>query len=79
MSCKHKWIDGRLEIYRARRPTKEDTRRRRASGDAPMTTPKRFCYFIPTEALIPDHGYRVSIVFEDEPGHSPTGTWPYSG
>jgi hypothetical protein len=42
-------------------------------------TDKRMCYFIPTDAHIPGHGFRVSIVTEDKAGHQPTGTWPYSG
>lgn len=42
-------------------------------------TDKRFCYFIPAEAFVPGNGYRVSIVIENEPGHFPTGNWPYEG
>lgn len=42
-------------------------------------TDKRFCYFIPADAFLPGHGYRVSIVIENEPGHFPTGDWPYEG
>lgn len=40
---------------------------------------KRCCYYIPADAFIEGHGYRVSVVFEGEAGHSPTGTWPYTG
>jgi hypothetical protein len=40
---------------------------------------KRHCYFIPSEAFIEGHGFRVSVIFEGESGHSPTGTWPYTG
>lgn len=40
---------------------------------------KRFCYFIPADGYVEDGGFRVSVVFENEPGHSPTGTWPYHG
>lgn len=34
---------------------------------------------IPADALIEGRGFRVSIVFENEPGHFPTGSWPYEG
>lgn len=40
---------------------------------------RRFCYFIPAEGYIEGHGWRPSVVFEGEPGHYPTGTWPYEG
>jgi hypothetical protein len=40
---------------------------------------RRFCYYIPADSFVEGHGYRVSIVVEDEAGHSPTGTWPYHG
>ena len=39
----------------------------------------RICYYIPADGHIEGRGYRVSIVTENEPGHSPTGTWPYEG
>lgn len=39
----------------------------------------RICYYIPADGYVEDNGYRVSVVTEDEPGHSPTGTWPYEG
>ena len=53
--------------------------------DAPADTPTisadtgRFCYFVPLDGYVEDHGYRVSIVFENEEGHRPSGNWPYSG
>jgi hypothetical protein len=37
----------------------------------------RYCFFIPVEGFVEGHGYRVSIVFEGESGHYPTGDWPY--
>ena len=40
---------------------------------------KRLCYYIPADAFVEGHGFRVSIVFEGEDGHRPTGTWPYTG
>lgn len=40
---------------------------------------KRFCYFIPAEGYVQGHGYRVSVVVENESGHFPTGDWPYEG
>lgn len=40
---------------------------------------KRSCYYIPADAFIEGRGYRVSVVFENQPGHHPTGTWPYNG
>lgn len=42
-------------------------------------TNKRFCYFIPADGFVPGHGFRVSIVVENEAGHFPTGDWPYDG
>lgn len=39
--------------------------------------PKRFCYYIPIDSFIKDRGFRVSIVTENQPGHQPTGDWPY--
>lgn len=35
--------------------------------------------FIPLDAFIEGAGWRVSLVYEDEDGHYPTGTWPYDG
>ena len=37
------------------------------------------CYYIPLEAEVPGHGWRVSVVEEGKPGHHPTGDWPYRG
>lgn len=34
---------------------------------------RRFCAFIPGDAYVEGHGFRVSIVIEGEPGHFPTG------
>lgn len=34
---------------------------------------RRWCYWIPAEGYVEGHGYRVSIVFEYESGHYPTG------
>jgi hypothetical protein len=39
----------------------------------------RICYYIPVDGFIEGHGYRVSIVTENEAGHSPSGAWPYTG
>ena len=36
-------------------------------------------WYIPIDAYIEGVGFRVSLVFEDEAGHYPTGTWPYHG
>jgi hypothetical protein len=38
---------------------------------------RRFCYFIPDDGFVKGRGYRVSVVFENEPGHYPTGDWPF--
>jgi hypothetical protein len=38
-----------------------------------MLATRRWCYFIPAEGFVDGHGYRVSIVFEHESGHYPTG------
>lgn len=40
---------------------------------------KRFCYFVPVDGLVDGYGFRPSLVFENEPGHFPVGTWPYEG
>lgn len=39
----------------------------------------RMCFFIPADAFVEGSGYRVSVVRENEPGHAPTGTLPYTG
>lgn len=41
-------------------------------------SPRR-CYFIPADAYVEGHGFRVALVTEDEPGYVLTGTWPYTG
>lgn len=41
--------------------------------------PGRLCYYIPVDSYIEERGYRVSVVTEGEPGHTPTGDWPYDG
>jgi hypothetical protein len=43
-----------------------------------LAEPRRV-YFIPVDGLVEGEGFRVSVVTEGEPGHTPTGTWPYSG
>ena len=35
---------------------------------------RRWCYFIPRDAFVKGQGFKVSIVFEGEIGHFPTGT-----
>lgn len=42
-------------------------------------TKSDMCFYIPDDAFIEGAGFRVSIVKRDEPGHCPTGTWPYEG
>lgn len=34
---------------------------------------RRWCYYIPRSGFVEGRGYRVSIVFEGETGHYPTG------
>jgi len=34
----------------------------------------RWCYVIPRDGFVEGHGYRVSIVIENQPGHYPTGS-----
>lgn len=34
---------------------------------------RRWCYWIPADGYVEGKGYRVSIVFEYEAGHYPTG------
>ncbi len=38
-----------------------------------LMSTRRWCYCIPAEGYVEGHGYRVSIVFEYEHGHYPTG------
>jgi hypothetical protein len=38
-----------------------------------MLSTRRWCYWIPADAFVEGRGYRVSIVFEYESGHYPTG------
>jgi hypothetical protein len=38
-----------------------------------MLSTRRWCYWIPADAYVEGKGYRVSIVFEYEAGHYPTG------
>jgi hypothetical protein len=46
---------------------------------AQLMETRRFCYTIPADGYVEGHGWRPSVVFEDEPGHFPNGTWPYNG
>lgn len=39
----------------------------------------RSCVFIPAEAYVEGRGWRVSVVFEEESGHFPTGSTPEGG
>ena len=39
----------------------------------------RMVVYVPADAYVEGQGYRVSIVRENEPGHYPTGSWPYEG
>lgn len=39
----------------------------------------RSVLYVPHDAFIKGYGWRVSIVYEDEGGHFPTGDWPYEG
>lgn len=34
---------------------------------------RRWCYFIPLDGFVPGKGFRVSVVFENEPSHYQTG------
>ena len=38
-----------------------------------LLSTRRWCYWIPADGYVEGHGYRVSIVFEYESGHYPTG------
>lgn len=38
-----------------------------------LLSTRRWCYWIPAEGYVEGRGYRVSIVFEYEAGHYPTG------
>ncbi len=37
-----------------------------------------FCYVVEPEFLVKGEGYRASVVYENIPGHFPTGDWPYT-
>lgn len=39
----------------------------------------RMCFYVPVDAFVEEHGFRVSIVKEGVAGHFPTGDWPYEG
>lgn len=39
----------------------------------------RTAVWVDPTAYVKDEGYRVSVVTENEPGHHPTGDWPYKG
>lgn len=43
-----------------------------------LLSTRRWVYFVPVEGFIEGRGYRVSIVFEGESGHYPTGDGPES-
>lgn len=38
-----------------------------------LSNHRRWCYWIPADGYVEGHGYRVSVVFEHERGHHPTG------
>ena len=38
---------------------------------------RRFCYFVPFDAFVPERGYRAAVVFEGESGYFPTGDGPF--
>lgn len=40
---------------------------------------RRHVFYIPVDSYVEGAGYRVSVVFEGEGGHYPTGDWPYHG
>lgn len=40
---------------------------------------KRRIFWVPIDSYVDGKGYRVSVVVENEPGHQPTGDWPYDG
>ena len=44
-----------------------------------MTMRGRCVWYVPEDSHIDGEGFRVSLVFEDEDAHFPTGTWPYTG
>lgn len=55
------------------------TVRRHQDKIAKLFATRRWCYYIPADGFVKGYGYRVSIVFEHESGHFPTGDWPYEG
>ena len=60
--------------------TRKTPARKKNMAIAVKRTPARFCYYVPASADRDERGrYRASIVFEDEPGHRPTGIWPNDG
>ena len=57
---------------------------RTATVPAPMPKPftpeaGKFCYYVGPETYVMDEGFRAAIVFENIPGYTLTGNWPYEG
>ena len=57
---------------------------RTATVPAPMPKPftpeaGKFCYYVGPETYVMDEGFRAAIVFENVPGYTLTGNWPYNG
>lgn len=57
---------------------------RTATVPAPMPKPftpeaGKFCYYVGPETYVKSEGYRAAIVFENIPGYTLTGNWPYDG
>lgn len=50
------------------------------SADSMRRQPRgRHAYYVPADSYVEGHGFRISLVFEGEAGHFPSGTWPYEG
>lgn len=48
-----------------------------ASGSGSKQKRARQCFWVPEDAYVEGEGFRVSLVTEGQPGHQPTGVWPY--
>ena len=60
---------------------KKATKRTATKSKTPAvaTKPRRYAYWPAGDAPIPGQGWRLSIVYEGERGHHPTGQWPNDG
>ncbi len=52
----------------------------RTAAPKPFTAEAgKYCYYVGPETYVKDEGHRAAIVFENIPGYTLTGNWPYDG